>query len=138
MMLARKIRQSEIARILGITKQTVNKSISVIEKKISKSLYEAAKFNRIVIRSIKPLKGVLVGYSPEFKTDVIIFLSAKHGLQIWYKIDRSCKTCSFYDECKRILLDEFQSRGIKLSEEERSLEPNKLAELLFQHLLEGD
>ena len=137
-MFSRKIKQSEIAQILGVTKQTVNKSISIIERKISRSLYEAAKLNRIVIKSIKPLKGVLIGYSPEFKTDVVIFLSAKHGLQIWYKIKHVCKTCESYDECKRILLDEFEARGIKLSEKEKSSEPNKLAELLFNYLLGGD
>jgi len=33
LMFSRKIKQSEIARILGVTKQTVNKSLSIIEKR---------------------------------------------------------------------------------------------------------
>jgi len=69
---------------------------------------------------------------------VVIFLSAKHGLQIWYKIEHDCGNCEYYDECKRILLDEFEERGIKLSDEEKLLEPNKLAELLFKYLQGGD
>jgi len=136
-MFLKKLKQSEIAKALGITKQTVNKSISIIEKKIAKSLLDAAKVNRIFVHKIDPLRGVLVGYSPEFKTDVIIFLSAKHGLQVWYKIDHSCNNCSYYNECKRILLDEIEFRGIKLGDDEKSLPPSKLAELLFNNLLEG-
>ena len=136
-LLLKRIKQVDIAKMLGITKQTVNKSISVIEKKISRSLYEAAKLNKIAIKQIRPLKGVLLGYSSEFKADVVIFLSAKHGLQIWYKIKHSCESCNLYNECKRILLDEFEARGIELSDDERKLEPNKLAELLFNHLVGG-
>ncbi|MHA1615965.1 MAG: helix-turn-helix transcriptional regulator [Candidatus Njordarchaeales archaeon] len=137
-LLIKKIKQKDIARILNITKQTVSKSVFIIEKKIARALYEAAKLNRIIIKRMEPLKGILLGYSPEFKTEVIIFLSPKYGLQIWYRIEHSCKDCYFYNECKKMLLDEIQLRGIKLREEEKSLEPSKLAELLFNHLLGED
>jgi len=137
-MLINKLRQSDIARKLKVSRQTINKNISVIEKKISQALYEAARLNRVDIRVMKPLTGILLGYSRTLNRDVIIYLSVKHGLQIWYEHDGNCDNCEFREECRKILLDEFEARRIPITEEEKALNPDKLAKILFNRLLSSD
>jgi len=134
-MLVNKLKQSDIARKMRVSRQTINKNINVIERKISQALYEAARINKVDIRIIKPLTGILVGYSRTLNTEVVIYLSVKHGLQVWYKHKGDCNNCEFHEECKRILLDEFEIRKIPISEREKTLEPSQLAEILFSHLL---
>ena len=43
-------------------------------------------------RSI-PGRGILIGCSVPFQTAAIIFVSEKHGVQVWYKHDGDCGTC---------------------------------------------
>ena len=86
-----------------------------------------AKTNKIEIHEINAKKGYLRGYSPEFRTDVFITLSAKNGVQVWYRHRGNCRECRMRDECVRILQSEAEERGIGLKE----AEPDKMAEELF-------
>ena len=124
---------------MRVSRQTINKNINVIERKISQALYEAARINKVDIRIIKPLTGILVGYSRTLNTEVVIYLSVKHGLQVWYKHKGDCNNCEFHEECKKILLDEFEIRKIRFQQDIRSFANTNVVEVhkkLVQKLLE--
>ena len=127
--------QSDIANKFRISRQTVNKTLTTIRAKLSKALMEAARINRIEVRRIDPLKGILVGYSPDLNSEVVITFSAKNGIQVWYKHEGNCENCRMKEECMKILLSEAEERGIKLSEEDRSKKPSELAKILFSKIL---
>jgi predicted transcriptional regulator len=122
---------SEIASALKISRQAVHKGLQSLETKIYKALIGVAKANRIEIREINAKKGYLVGWSPEFGVEVIITFSAKNGVQVWFRHKGDCKNCSMREECRRILLNEAEERGIELKEDE----PCKMAEELFRRIL---
>ncbi len=72
-----------IANLLGITRQGVSQALRVMDEKIESSLREMAKANRIQIEGIDVEKGVLFGKSIPFQTNAYIFVSEKHGMQVW-------------------------------------------------------
>lgn len=75
--------------------------------------------------------GILFGHSLPFKVNAIIFVSAKHGMQVWYEHDGDCGTCSRYAKCIELLWDLAEEMKLKL---ERTDDPTKLAEELFEKL----
>ena len=80
-------------------------------------------------------KGLLVGWSPWLKVDVYILFSAKNGVQIWFKHEGNCRECPLRDDCRSLLLDEAEERGITLPKGE-DIEPSQLAKMFFKKLLE--
>lgn len=126
---------SEIAARLNISRQAVHKSLQAIEAKVYKALTSAATSTKVEIRRIDIGKGILIGWSPWLKTDVYITFSAKNGVQIWFKHEGNCLECPLRSDCKRVILEEAEERGIELSENE-NLEPSRLIELFFRKVLE--
>lgn len=129
--------ESEISRELNITRQSVHIMLNVARSKIIRALNEAAEVNRIQVRHLDVEKGILVGYSREFDHKVVITYSPKNGIRIWYAHDEECKECQFDREWVKIILDEAEERGIKLSEEELQLSPPQLAKIIFKKILPG-
>ena len=123
---------AEMASLLKVSRQAIHKNLQSVETKIYKALINAAKSNRIEIRKIDIDRGLLVGWSPEFRVDVIITFSTRNGVQVWYKHKGDCKNCSMREECKTILLNEAEERGLTIT----GGEPSELAEELFKRLLE--
>ena len=117
-----------IANLLGISRQAVSKALLGMDEKIESTLREMAQANQIVTEKINAERGVLVGRSIPFKTAAIIFVSEKHGVQVWYEHDGDCGACQRYAECSELLWDYATELGIRI---EKSADPTKMAEELF-------
>jgi len=117
-----------IANRLGISRQAVSKAILVMDEKIESALRDMAQSNQITIDTINAERGILLGQSIPFQTAAIIFVSGKHGVQVWYDHDGNCGTCQRYTECIELLWDYATELGIRI---EKTAEPTKMAEELF-------
>ena len=117
-----------IANQLGISRQAVSKAILVMDEKIESALRDMAQSNQITIDTINAERGILLGQSIPFQTAAIIFVSGKHGVQVWYDHDGNCGTCQRYTECIELLWDYATELGIRI---EKSADPTKMAEELF-------
>ena len=117
-----------IANLLGISRQAVSRALLVMDEKIGTTLREMALANQIAIEKINAERGVLLGRSIPFNAAAIIFVSEKHGMQVWYEHDGDCGSCQRYTECIELLWDYATELGIKL---EKTADPTKMAEELF-------
>ena len=131
--------QSEIGRILGITRQAVNNSLSLIEEKMEYTFNEALDANNLKPMKMNLVEGVMEAYSPAHQLPVIVSLSNVNGLKIWYLYEGKCGQCDLERSCRRMLLDEARERDIELEPDDRRLEPTKLALRVFKkYLAEGE
>ena len=129
--------QAEISRTTGVTRQTVNKAISVIDTKVTRALLEAAKVNKIELKRLEMEKGYLLGHSNAFGLDAMVTFSDENGVQIWYKGEGNCQTCEENASCREALVKEASIRGIQLPANPDDLEPSQLADIVFEKLQEG-
>jgi len=117
-----------IATILGISRQAVSRALLLLDVKIEATLREMAWANQIEVEKINAERGVLVGRSIPFQTAAIIFVSEKHGVQVWYEHDGDCGTCQRYNGCIELLWDYATELGIRI---QKTADPTKMAEELF-------
>jgi hypothetical protein len=117
-----------IANLLGISRQAVSKALLVMDEKVESALREMAQANQIAVEKINPERGILIGRSVPFNTAAIIFVSEKHGVQVWYEHDGDCGTCQRYTECIELLWDYASELGIRIR---KTADPTKMAEELF-------
>ena len=117
-----------IANLLGISRQAVSRALLVMDEKIESTLREMAQANQIAIEKINAERGVLIGRSIPFQAAAIIFVSEKHGMQVWYEHDGDCGSCQRYTECIELLWDYATELGIRI---EKTADPTKMAEELF-------
>ena len=117
-----------IANLLGISRQAVSKALLVMDGKIDSALRDMARSNQIAIDTINAERGILLGLSIPFQTAAIIFVSEKHGVQVWYDHDGDCDTCQRFTECIELLWDYATELGIRI---EKTADPTKMAEELF-------
>jgi hypothetical protein len=87
-----------------------------------------ANANQIAIEKINAERGILLGRSVPFGAAAIIFVSAKHGVQVWYEHEGDCGSCQRYTECIELLWDYATELGLKIK---RTADPTKMAEELF-------
>ena len=117
-----------IAKLLGISRQAVSRALLLMDEKIESTFREMAQANQIAIEKVNAERGVLIGRSIPFQTAAIIFVSEKHGMQVWYEHDGDCGACPRYTECIELLWDYAGEIGIKI---EKTTDPTKMAEELF-------
>jgi len=117
-----------IANRLGISRQAVSRALLLMDDKIEAALSEMANVNQISIGSINAERGILLGRSIPFQTAAIIFVSEKHGIQVWYEHEGDCGTCQRYTGCIELLWDYATELGIRI---EKTADPTKMAEELF-------
>lgn len=122
-----------IAANFGISRQAVSKALLTIDGKIETALREMAKANKISIKKINPQLGVLLGRSVPLNVDAIIFVSGKHGIQVWYEHEGDCGKCEQYAECIELLWDYADELKIRLNQ---TADPTKMAEELFAKVRE--
>ncbi len=122
-----------IASLLGISRQAVSHGLLTVDKKVSSALEEMAKANRIEIGKMNVQHGILIGRSVPFQTRALIFVSMKHGLQVWYEHEGDCGTCQRYTECIELLWDYARELGISLQKTE---DPTRMADELFSRIEE--
>jgi hypothetical protein len=123
-----------IANLLGISRQAVSKALLAMDGKIELALREMAQANQIAIEKINPERGILLGRSIPFQTAAIVFVSEKHGMQVWYEHDGDCGSCQRYTECIELLWDYANELGLKKFE--KTADPTKMAEELFEKVKE--
>jgi hypothetical protein len=120
-----------IANQLGISRQAVSHALRSMDEKIESTLGEMARSNQIAIDTIDAERGILLGRSIPFQTAAIIFVSEKHGIQVWYEHDGDCGSCQRYTECIELLWDYAHELGIRLK---NTADPTKMAEELFENI----
>jgi hypothetical protein len=122
-----------IARNFGVSRQAVSKALLTMDGKIETALCEMAKANKIAAERIDPQTGVLFGHSVPLGVDAIIFISGRHGIQVWYEHDGDCGSCEEYAHCIELLWDYADELGIVLN---RTADPTRMAEELFAKVRE--
>jgi hypothetical protein len=122
-----------IATNLGISRQAVSRALLLMDSKVESTLREMANANQIAVEKINAERGILIGRSIPFATAAIIFVSAKHGVQVWYEHDGDCGTCQRYTECIELLWDYANELDIKIT---HTADPTKMAEELFTKVKE--
>ena len=120
-----------IARSFNISRQAVSRALISMDKRVEDTLLEMAQSNQIEMVGMNAERGILFGHSIPFNANAIIFVSAKHGVQVWYEHEGDCGACSRYTQCIELLWDFADEMKIKL---ERTDDPTKLAEELFGKL----
>jgi transcriptional regulator len=123
-----------IANQLGITRQGVSQALHIMDDKIDSSLREMAQANRIQIEKIDVERGVLFGRSVPFQTDAFIFVSDKHGMQVWYNHEGNCAAFDQFTRCIEFLWDFAAELGIKIK---KTSDPTKMAEELLVKIRES-
>lgn len=120
-----------IARSFNISRQAVSRALISMDKRVEDTLLEMAQSNQIEMVGMNAERGILFGHSIPFNANAIIFVSAKHGVQVWYEHEGDCGACSRYTQCIELLWNFADEMKIKL---ERTDDPTKLAEELFGKL----
>ena len=131
------LKQAEVGRCLGITRQGVYDAEKQMLYKVESALQHVAQVNRLDINTLDPSKGILHGYHPSTKNRVIVTFSATNGVQTWHYEDPNCDVCQWEGNCKQRLLDEAEEREIHLSAEEKSMPASKLAHVIFSKVIPG-
>ena len=122
-----------IARQCNVSRQAVSHALISIDKKIENILREMASANQIEVKSLNTEHGILFGRSLPFQVTALIFISEKHGVQVWYEHEGNCDTCSRYRECIELLWDYSDELNVSI---EKCDDPTKMAEELFEKLKE--
>jgi hypothetical protein len=117
-----------IANRSGISRQAVSRALLLMDEKIESTLRGMAQANQITMEKINAERGILIGRSIPFHTTAIIFVSERHGVQVWYEHDGDCGTCQRYTECIELLWDYATELGVRI---EKTADPTKMAEELF-------
>jgi len=117
-----------IANRLGISRQAVSKALLAMDGKIESALRDMAQSNQIAIDAINTGHGILLGRSIPLQIPALIFISEKHGIQVWYDHEGDCGACQRYTECIELLWDYATELGIRI---EKTADPTKMAEELF-------
>ncbi len=118
-----------IANRLGISRQAVSRALLLMDEKVEAALREMAHANQISVEKLNPERGILLGRSVPFAAAAIIFVSGRHGVQVWYEHDGDCGSCQRYTECMELLGDYADELNIKI---EKTAEPTTMAEELFR------
>ena len=121
----------DIAHLFNISKQAVSKALLTMDERIENTLLEMAHANQIEVEKVNLGRGILFGHSAPFNSSAIIFVSAKRGMQVWYKHEGNCGACTRYAQCIELLWDFADEMKIKL---EKTDDPTKLADELFEKL----
>ena len=120
-----------IARSFKISKQAVSRALITMDERIENTLLEMAGANQIEVEKVNAGRGILFGHSAPFNVNAIIFVSAKHGIQVWYEHEGDCGVCNRYAQCIELLWDFADEMKLKL---EKTDDPTKLADELFEKL----
>ena len=123
-----------IAKRFGVSRQAVSRALLSMDKRIEETLLEMARANRIEVQKLDSKKGILFGRSVPFKANTIIFVSTKHGMQVWYEHEGECGSCERYRECIELLWDFADEMQLKL---QSTNDPTKIADELFAKLKES-
>ena len=123
--------QTQIASKLEVSRQAIHKTLNKASSRVLRSLLDTAQINKLDVIKFDPAKGILVGYSPGFRSRVFLIYSSKNGVQLWYEHKGQCEGCPRREDCTRKLLGTAKEWEVDISKEETMLPPTLLAEKLF-------
>ncbi|HOB43782.1 MAG TPA: hypothetical protein PKH75_11430 [Bacillota bacterium] len=123
----------QIADRFRISRQAVSKALLAMDRKVEETLLEMAQANQIEVERLNAEIGVLFGRSVPFNAAAIVFVSADHGVQVWYEHEGDCGACPRYARCIELLWGYADELGITL---EKTDDPTRLADELFTKLRE--
>lgn len=122
-----------IADRFRISRQAVSKALLSMDRKVEETLLGMAHANQIDVESLNAEIGVLFGRSAPFDAAAIVFVSADHGVQVWYEHEGDCGACPRYARCIELLWGYADELGIVLTKTD---DPTRLADELFAKLRE--
>ena len=128
--------QTKIASELGVSRQAIHKTLNQANDRVFHALLGVAQISKLDIEKVDPAKGVLLGYSPGFRSRVFLIYSPKNGVQLWYEHQGQCEGCKKREDCTRKLLETAKEWEMNLTKEEANLPPTLLAEKLFSGVVE--
>ena len=123
----------QIADRFSISRQAVSKALLAMDRKVEETLLSMAQANQIEVERLNAEIGVLFGRSVPFDAAAIVFVSADHGVQVWYEHEGDCGACQRYTRCIELLWGYADELGITL---EKTDDPTRLADELFAKLRE--
>lgn len=123
----------QIADRFKISRQAVSKALLAMNRKVEETLIEMAQANQIEVERLNAEIGVLFGRSVPFDAAAIVFVSADHGVQVWYEHEGDCGACQRYTRCIELLWGYADELGIVLTKTD---DPTRLADELFAKLRE--
>ncbi len=123
--------QSEIGRLMGVTRQAINKAYRIIDQKVEQAFMEASDANHLEPRTVNLVEGIMDAYSPAYRLPVIVSLSKTNGIKIWYLYEGNCRECHLESSCRRTLEDEAEERGVSLTAVDKLRTPTQLASMIF-------
>ena len=123
----------QIADRFRISRQAVSKALIGMDRKVEETLLSMAHANQIDVERLNAEMGVLFGRSIPFDANAIVFISADHGVQVWYEHEGDCGSCPRYALCIELLWGYADELGITLTKTD---DPTRLADELFAKLRE--
>jgi DNA-binding CsgD family transcriptional regulator len=125
-----------VASKLHTTRQFVNQTKLAAEAKLSATLLDVAQANHIQVTRLNPKDGILFGYHPGIKRRAIITYSTKHGIKVWYWLDKPEEVTDrgFLEQTRSYLHDIAVERHLDVKET-RGMHPARLAQLIFSELV---
>lgn len=124
-------KQIDIAEKLGIHRQGVNRSIHSIDSKIGQALNEAAELHKLDIWGTDLDQGIIEAYSQALCVTAIISFTESNGVQVWYMYKGNCSQCNRVPQCRSLLMNEAEERGINLNSKDREESPSVIARRIF-------
>jgi len=122
-----------IANLVGISRQAVSRALLTMDIKIENALREMAHANQITVETLNVERGILIGKSIPFNAKAIVFVSAKHGMQVWYEHEGDCGSCERFTDCIELIWDYAEELGFSI---EKTDDPTKMADELFKKIQE--
>ncbi|MBT3284110.1 hypothetical protein HN376_05250 [Candidatus Bathyarchaeota archaeon] len=110
-----------------MSRQAIHKAYHIIDGKVEQAFMEAADTNNLVVKTINLVDGVMEAHSPAHDIPVLVSLSNKNGLKVWYLYEGNCRTCNLEQSCRSVLEAEAEERGIELNTLHQLKPPTQLA-----------
>jgi hypothetical protein len=123
--------QSEIGRLMGVSRQAINKAYRIIDQKVEHAFMEASDANHMEPRTINLVEGIMDAYSPAYKVPVIVSFSKANGVKVWYLYEGNCRECHLEGSCRVTLENEAEERGVSLTAVDKLRTPAQLASRIF-------
>ncbi len=123
--------QSEIGRLMGVTRQAINKAYRIIDQKVEQAFMEVSDANHLEPRTVNLVEGIMDAYSPAHRLPVVVSFSKANGIKVWYLYEGNCKGCHLEGSCRRTLENEAKERGVSLTDIDKLRTPTQIASRIF-------
>ena len=123
--------QSEIGRLMGVTRQAINKAYRIIDQKVEQAFMEVSDANHLEPRTVNLVEGIMDAYSPAHRLPVVVSFSKANGVKVWYLYEGNCRGCHLEGSCRRTLENEAEERGVNLTDADKLRTPAQLALRIF-------